>query len=490
MSSKNRHKDLSPCLVVADRQGNIYDEPDLLMLVRRGEQWGTPRPDELMPLPEESELFLLPGRRAVGLDPESGEVQVCEDLAVAAFAAPGYTLSGHPVYEKEESAAMLPLFAYGAVGFAEDRFWICARRVDTDQRQQFSSIPSGRIEKNVRRLLAQYPKNRLVEHILTNCVMRYDCPAARNFALGRYEAPLPSSRTCNARCIGCISEQEGDSPIAVTPQCRLTFTPTPEEIDEVMRIHAEREHKVPIFSFGQGCEGDPLMNADLLCDSVALYRSHNGPGTVNCNTNASRTEAVERLTKVGLSSMRVSLNSAREEVYTRYYRPHGYTFQDVKNSIAVARRNGLWVSLNLLYFPGITDTEEELDALSRLVGEQGVSMIQWRNLNIDPEYYLELMKDVPMGPSMGLKSFMKRLRKGCPWLRYGYFNPYVGERAQLAAPMPGEWHMPRPDMENIPLLGSDAASDAGDVPDDLSGNLPEDAAADSCTGGDRTVRAQ
>ena len=447
MSSKNRHKDLTPCLVVADRQGNIYDEPDLLMLVRRGEQWGTPRPDELTPLPEESELFLLPGRRAVGLDPESGEVQVCEDLAVAAFAAPGYTLSGHPVYEKEESAAMLPLFAYGAVGFAEDRFWICARKVDTDPRQQFSAIPAGRIEKNVRRLLAQYPRNRLVEHILTNCVMRYDCPAARNFALGRYEAPLPSSRTCNARCIGCISEQEADSPIAVTPQCRLTFTPTPEEIDEVMRIHAEREHKVPIFSFGQGCEGDPLMNADLLCDSVAL---------------------------------RVSLNSAREEVYVRYYRPHGYSFQDVKNSIAVARRNGLWVSLNLLYFPGITDTEEELDALSRLVGEQGVSMIQWRNLNIDPEYYLDLMKDVPMGPSMGLKSFMKRLRKACPWLRYGYFNPYVGERAQLSAPMPGEWHMPAPDMEHVPLLGSEA--------EDMPHDLPED--TESCTDGDRTIREQ
>ena len=188
----------------------------------------------------------------------------------------------------------------------------------------------------------------------------------------------------------------------------------------------------------------------------------------------------------------MSLNSAREEVYTRYYRPHGYTFQDVKNSIAVARRNGLWVSLNLLYFPGITDTEEELDALSRLVGEQGVSMIQWRNLNIDPEYYLELMKDVPMGPSMGLKSFMKRLRKACPWLRYGYFNPYVGERAQLSAPMPGEWHMPEPDMDHVPLLGSEsgpeAGSEAGFATDSAAGaaDLPDDAA--SCPDGDRDDR--
>ena len=84
---------LEPHLVMADQSGNIYDDPQLLMVCRRGAQWGLPRPDELMPLPEESELFLLPGRRAVGLNPESGETEVLDQLAVAAFAAPAHTLS-------------------------------------------------------------------------------------------------------------------------------------------------------------------------------------------------------------------------------------------------------------------------------------------------------------------------------------------------------------------------------------------------------------
>jgi hypothetical protein len=48
-----------PRLVMADENGNIYDDPRLLVVCRRGAQWGLPRPDELMPLPEESELFLL-----------------------------------------------------------------------------------------------------------------------------------------------------------------------------------------------------------------------------------------------------------------------------------------------------------------------------------------------------------------------------------------------------------------------------------------------
>ena len=291
---------IEPHMVMADAQGNIYDDPDLLMVCRRGEEWGTPRPDELMPLPEESELFLLPGRRAVGLNPETGEIECTEDLAVAAFAAPAHTLSAHPAYTSDADAPLLPLFAYGAVGFAKGRFYICARKVDADQRQEFRHIPRSRIEKNVRALLRQFPKNRLVGHILEDCVMKYDCPAARNFALGRFEAPLPSSRTCNARCVGCISEQDKDSPINVTPQCRLTFTPTPEELVEVMSFHAGRETKTPIYSFGQGCEGDPLMNPDLLVESVRLFRSQGGVGTVNCNTNASRTEAVERLAQEDL----------------------------------------------------------------------------------------------------------------------------------------------------------------------------------------------
>ena len=45
-------------------------------------------------------------------------------------------------------------------------------------------------------------------------------------------------------------------------------------------------------------------------------------------------------------------------------------------------------------------------------------------------------------PSLGLGLFMKRLKKLCPWLRYGYFNPYLGEKAQLQAPLPGQWTMP------------------------------------------------
>jgi len=146
---------------------------------------------------------------------------------------------------------------------------------------------------------------------------------------------------------------------------------------------------------------------------------------VNINTNASMPEAVARMAGAGLSSMRVSLNSAREETYNRYYRPKGYGFADVIQSIREAKARDLFVSLNLLYFPGITDTELETEALINLIIETGVDCIQLRNLNIDPELYLDLLDGLSFGPHIGFANFRKRIKKACPGIQFGYFNPFV-----------------------------------------------------------------
>lgn len=435
---------LSPSLVMADAAGNITDDPDLLMLSNRAGHWRLPEAEDLTPLPPESELFLLPGRRAVGLNPKTGQIIKCEEWAVAAFASPGYTFSSHPAYLEDSDAPVLPLFAYGAVGYSHGKFWISASKVDEDRRQIFRNIKPGRLERESKNLLNKYPKNRLISHIINNCVRRYACPAGRNFALGRYEAPLPTAQACNARCLGCISLQAADSQISVTPQCRMSFTPKAAEIAEVMAIHEKRERKTPIYSFGQGCEGDPLMNADLLCESIARFRALSkkgggGGGTINCNSNASRPEVIADLAKAGLTSLRASINSARPEIYAAYYRPQGYEFKDVAESLRNCRLNGIHTALNLLYFPGLTDTWPEVEALAALCRDCGVSMIQLRNLNIDPVWYLKqlnLPQEDPDNQPLGLRRFMKLLHKSCPWLRFGYFNPWLGAKAEIGAPMP------------------------------------------------------
>jgi pyruvate-formate lyase-activating enzyme len=418
---------LRPHLLAADEKGNIYDHPRLLMVCRRGAEFSLPRPDELIPLPEESTLFLLPERRALGLDPQTGRLELQDELAVAAFVAPAHTLTAHPAYEKGAKAPVLPLFAYGAVGFANNRLYVCAKKVDDDPRQIFRNIPEATLREKAHELMRRFPDNRLVQHLAAKCALTYKCPAARNLCLGRHEAPLPVSRACNARCVGCISMQDKDSPIRATPQNRLTFTPTAEEIIEVMTCHGERESKAPIYSFGQGCEGEPLTQSELVAEAIRAFRKRGGKGTININSNASLPQSLSLLAESGLSSLRVSLNSARPEAYSRYYRPQGYDFSHVRESIGLAKSAGIFVSLNLLFFPGFSDSERESAALIDLIGEFDIDFLQLRNLNIDPELYLSLMDGLETGPCPGFVNFRKRLKKQCPRLRMGYFNPATEE---------------------------------------------------------------
>lgn len=412
-----------PHMLFASPDGEIYDHPDLLLMIRRGDEFGLPRPDEIMPLPEESEFFMLPGRHAMGYSQEDGQAEVMEELAVAAFVCPGHTVTGVAAYESDEDAPVLPLLSYAAIGYANGKFWVCAKKVDEDQRQVFTHIQPDRIEAGAHELMSELPENRLVNH-LAGCALTSGCPAAKNLALGRFECPLPTSRMCNAECVGCISLQREDSGFP-SPQCRIAFRPTADEIVQIMRRHESRERR-PIFSFGQGCEGEPLLEAELLCEAVAKYRHEGGTGTVNVNTNGSRHQAMPALKIAGMNSIRVSLNSARKGPYEAYYRPHGYSFDDVRETILKAHDVGLYVSLNLLFFPGITDTEEEYDALVELGETCRYDFIQLRNLNLDPELYLRLMEPFGHSPSMGFNNFKKRLKKALPWIEYGYFNPYLG----------------------------------------------------------------
>ncbi|MFW6323488.1 MAG: radical SAM protein [Desulfovibrionales bacterium] len=413
-------KHLHPSTLYADDEGNIFDAPGLSMLCRRGRTLAPPRPDELIPLPPGSDVFLLPGRNAVGLDPETGRVEGLDERAVTAFVCPGYTLSATAAFLKQEKTCRLPLFAYGAVGFANGRFYVTAKRVDTDPRQDFTRISEKRIRAGATRWLSRFPENRLVHH-LSRCALTYGCPAAKNLALGRYEAPLPTSRVCNASCVGCISQQPDDSGFPAT-QNRISFLPSSHEIVEIMLTHEKAASK-PIYSFGQGCEGEPLTEADRISEAISLFRAEKGTGTVNMNTNGSIPRMIPKLAASGLDSFRVSLNSARPELYLPYYRPKGFGFGEVRSFLTQVKESSLFLSLNYLFSPGVNDTEEELAGLLDLLLETRPDLIQLRNLNLDPDLYLDLVPDP--GPSMGLANFMRRIKKECPWIRFGYFNPFV-----------------------------------------------------------------
>lgn len=413
--------DDSPRLVCADGRGRIVDRPDLAAVCRSARSILPLDPAGLIPLPAASRLYFLPGRRALGLDAHGMITPAGKGLAVAAFLPPGYVALALAAFESDGRAPNLPLYCYCAVCWYRGRFQVPALRVDRDPRHDPARFNMQKVLRAVDQLIRLHPGNRLLAHHGLVCVKQYSCPNAANLFLGRWEAPAAVSGQCNASCLGCISSQDGAIP---PPHKRLDFTPTVAEITEIAVPHLEKAPRAMI-SFGQGCEGEPLLKAGLIEEAIRAIRRKTKRGLIHLNTNGSMPEAVERLATAGLDSIRVSLNSARRTLYHAYYRCQSYSFADVVRSIRLARRAGLRVAVNYLTFPGVTDDPAEVRALERLLDAARPHMIQWRNLNIDPDLYMDVVDRVcPTGRrrAIGLPALMDRIRADFPDIRQGYFN--------------------------------------------------------------------
>ncbi|MDP4213856.1 MAG: radical SAM protein [Bacteroidota bacterium] len=413
---------ISPFLLYSDGQGNIFEDITLYATGRSG--WDALPVDhaDWILLPEGGSLYELPGRRGIGLDVHTGEMRLCEKgWAVAAFIPPAHTGLYLAAYETGKEAPTLPLFCYTAAGWFQNKFYVPAVRIEEDIRQESAGYDEKEIEAGAGYLLKSYPHNRLVKHLMENCCMTYHCPAARNFSLGRWECPVPVSPACNANCIGCISFQPQEETIHST-QDRLTFRPTAEEIVEFTVPHLQSA-PYPIVSFGQGCEGEPLLMWETIREAILEIRKHTRRGSININTNGSKPASVAALCEAGLNSIRVSMNSARKHIYEAYYRPNNYVFEDIAESLRVVRRAGGWTSINYFVFPGMTDSPEEYEAIRKFIRGTDLTMIQWRNFNIDPDWYLGKIGSADTGEAMGVRNLMDLLRAEFPLLKFGYFNP-------------------------------------------------------------------
>ncbi len=412
----------SPYILFSDGKGNIFEDTSLYAVGRSG--WDAfPIPlEDWIELPNGGNLYELPGRRGIGIDVATGDMRLCEKgWAVAAFIPPAHTGLFIAAYETLPNAPTLPLFCYTAAGWMDNKFYVPAVRVEQDIRQECAGYDQDKIKDGVAGIINAYPHNRLVKHLAENCCNTYQCPAARNFFLGRWECPVPSSPACNANCIGCISFQPEDETIVAT-QDRLTFKPTAQEIVEFTVPHLQTA-PFPLISFGQGCEGEPLLMWETIREAIIEIRKHTPKGSININTNGSKPGAVKALCEAGLNSIRVSTNSAREHIYEPYYRPNNYAFKDIVESLKIVRDYGGWASINYFVFPGMTDSVEEYEALRKLIIETGLSMIQWRNFNIDPDWYMGKIGVHETGDILGIKQLMELIHDEFPKVKFGYFNP-------------------------------------------------------------------
>ncbi len=374
-------------VAASDRSGQVFRNDNARAVARAGRYFVELEQSDVIPLPEGASLMRLPGRSPVGADASSGEfVQAGPGEAIAAVLPQGYTRTFVPAYVSH-GYETLPLFGYSAVALDGDQMVVAAVRTDQRDTWDPSHYNLAELPSLVQTALKAHSGNRILRQ-LARCALEYQCYTAQNMFYRRWEAGIPVSPTCNARCIGCISKQPSEC--CPSPQQRIDFVPEVDEIVELALPHLQ-EAPEAIISFGQGCEGEPTNEWRVIAEACRAVRARTCRGTLNINTNAGNVAAIEALCDAGMDSVRVSLVSARPMYYERYHRPRGYSLADVERSIAAARNRGAFVSINYLTFPGFTDLEPEVDAVCSLIERTDVQMVQFRNLNIDPEIFCDLM---------------------------------------------------------------------------------------------------
>ncbi len=361
-----------------------------------------------IPLPAGATLMAMDSRRAQAFDAR-GRLRTLakERWALAALLPTGYTRTAYPAYADEAALPDLPLFGYAAVGRASGELRVAALATDVAMEWDSASFNTADLRARVNEALGAYPSNRMLRQ-LARCAREYGCYTAQNVFYGRWEAALPVSPACNAHCVGCISLQEGAT---AAPQERFRLTPGADEIAEVALAHLERP-TATLVSFGQGCEGEPLLAARTLVDAIARIRARTSRGVIHLNTNASLPAQLRRLIDAGLQSIRVSTISAIARTYEAYYRPDGYRWSDVRASLHLAAERGLLINLNLLVLPGLTDRPEEVAALNALLRELPAGVVQLRNLNADPKRALAVF-DAPR-ELLGIAGAIARYRAEAP----------------------------------------------------------------------------
>lgn len=403
----------------ADSKGEIYDAPGYAAVGRVGNHTMELKKENMIPLPEGAELMYLPGRTALMAKKGKTEPIASSLLAVAAMLPVGYTRTHLPAFVKQNGGPLLPLFGYTAVALYKDEMYVAAVPTADNSKWHPNKYNTADLPKKIDRVKQDLGQNRLVDH-LARCTMDWHCCTAQNLFHRRWEAGIPTSPACNANCLGCISLQPAEC--CPAPQSRIHFAPTAEEVAAVGVYHLANAPD-PIVSFGQGCEGEPALAAETIAAAIVQIRQKTDRGIININTNAGYTEGIKTIVDAGLNSMRVSIISAIPETYQAYYRS-GYTLDNVRQSIAYAKANGVYVSLNMLLFPGLNDRPEEITAWEEFLGSTHVDLIQLRNLNIDPDWFLSVMPPEQQQPS-GVRPFLRRINEKFPNIGLSSFTPYL-----------------------------------------------------------------
>lgn len=404
-------------ILTSDNSGSINPDYNYLSLGRSGYDFYLLK--DLIKFDKNILLLQLPDRVITAKEIKTKKNKTLDKkfLPVAAVLPPGYLRIYFPAYKLQKKAEFLPFFAYTAAAISKDNeIYASALKVEDNFRWNPSQFNTSDLKQLIKEKQQKYPRNRIIKH-LSGCALNYNCYTAQNIFYNRWEGAIPTTSTCNARCVGCISLQNK----LVSPQSRIKFTPSVSEISEVGINHLKNSES--IISFGQGCEGDPILSAPLISRAVKNIRAKTNLGIININTNGSLPKAIKFFIAAGVDSFRISLNSLIDSHYKKYFRGLNYSLKEVTESIKIIKSSNRFVWLNLLVLPGATDGKKETEKLINFVEKYKVDMLQLRNLNIDPDLYYKKVHS-PIKDRWGIENWYKIIQKSIPLgVKLGAFNP-------------------------------------------------------------------
>ena len=266
---------VSPRLVVADPEGKILDHPYLgtgrALGARRGP--GAPRGPPAHARGHQAVHHARKPARWPGIR-DSGTSARCRACRSAGDASPAtpWRHFFHPDTPARCCPAAayptpqppLPLWSYTAVGWDGEAFVAAAIRTDPMDHSAAQHYDDRELLPRMKARLKGHGDNPILTQ-LARCATEYHCLAAKNLFLGRWEAPLPVANSCNSACVGCLSWQP--STACASSHDRIRYAPTADHVVEVALPFLTAVPEA-IVSFGQGCEGEPLLLADVIAEAA------------------------------------------------------------------------------------------------------------------------------------------------------------------------------------------------------------------------------
>ena len=387
----------------SDRSGRVFVSADYGATALDGQ---TPAVlERAIPLPPEAQLVPLADRAAIGID-RRGQPRPLGPArwALAAVLGPGYLRTHLPACDPATDVAPLDPLPYAAVAADQaGEIVVAAIAVGAPaQGSAFARVADDDLASRITDRLRSEPSNRLLRQ-LARCAREYECQAARNAFLGRGECALPLGAPANDQAGPSVALRRRDE----RAPTELTAMPA-TAADAAAVANAHFRSGGTSVSFGQACEGDPLVLVRTVADAAALITRPGGTEIV-LRTNGSSVAALARAADAGIDRVVVALASAHGPTYERVHGPIGHRWTDVRASLREAASRKLALTIELLSLPGLTDREAEVRALVALLGElaAGTALLPV-DLAADP--YALLARLPKAGATIGIAALLERLR--------------------------------------------------------------------------------